>query len=326
MRVLLVKLTSMGDIFHTLPAVSEMVAHCPDLTIDWLVDEQFAEIPKWSRHVNRVFTVSLRNSKKNNKFSSFSAIRASLKQVKKNAYDLVIDAQGLLKSAILTRFVSAKQRHGYDKHSIREAIASRFYTHRHTVEFEQHAITRMRQLFAAVFGYTVDLNQPLDYGLSISTLFQCKDQEIVLCFPCTTWETKHWPKAYWRELFGLLDNGSCRIQLAWGSSPEQDYVRELAKGFAHVELLPSTTITQMMEYVRAASIVIGVDTGFSHLPQMFDIPLVAIYGATAPGKTGPMAKHQNILSTNFSCSPCFKRECQFNGQSIQKPACYETAC
>ena len=324
MRVLLVKMTSMGDVFHALPAVSELKSYFPDVVIDWLVDEQFAEIPLWSRHINRVFSVPLRQLKKDKKWSGFSALRVVLKEIRKQQYDLIVDAQGLLKSALISRSLCAKQRHGYAKGSIREPIASCFYTHQHVIEFEQHAVTRLRQLFAASLGYSYDDSRELDYGLRLQHVIHKKPQQTLLCFPCTSWPSKHWPVEYWRELFSLLDDGRRLIQLAWGSAKDREYALHLSRGFNHVELLPSTTITEVCDDVKQVHTVIAVDAGFAHLPQMFGVPLVALYGASSLRRTGPLAKRQRILSAEFSCSPCFKRQCQFKGDSKLKPACYET--
>ena len=314
----------MGDLFHTLPAVAEMAASCPGVSVDWLVDKQFEDIPQWSRYINRTYSVPLRQLKKKNRRVNFLSIYRVLKSINANQYDVLIDAQGLLKSALISRLVSAKERHGYDKDSIRESLASCFYSRRHSVSRELHAINRIRQLFSSVMGYSLNNQHPLNYGLHLLPEATMPRNAPVLCFPCTTWVTKHWPASAWRALFELLADDCPRIQLAWGTDSERKHVTELARGYSHVEILPSLNISEMTEYVRRARLIIGVDTGFTHLAQMFDIPLVAIYGATAPGKTGPMGAQQRILSASFPCSPCFKRECQYNGPSIHRPACYDS--
>jgi heptosyltransferase I len=311
----------MGDLFHSLPALSELKEHFPELTIDWLVDEQFSEVPAWSLHIRRVISVPLRGFKRHKNIRLlFSAVR-KLRQVK---YDVVIDAQGLLKSALIARLARTKCRHGYARHTIREPVASIFYNKKHDVKWDMHAVMRIRLLLSSVFDYSINLFAPLHYGvrkLHASNLFPTKT---LVCCVSTSWSSKHWPKAYWRKLFSLLGRSSCAIQLVWGSLQERRYAEQLAQGFSHVALIPPATITEVAAYIQQCDAVVAVDTGFAHLAQVFDVPLVALYGPTAPSKTGPLGQKQQVLSADFSCAPCFKRRCDYKGEQSVSPACYSS--
>ena len=319
MRILLIKLTSMGDLFHTLPALSELKEYRPDLTIDWLVDEQFAEVPLWSKHINRVISIPLRGVKRHKKIHLlFSALR-ELRQVK---YDMVIDAQGLIKSAIISRFARTKSRHGYASHTTREPWASVFYSNKHSVTWDMHAVMRIRLLMSSVFDYSINLFAPLEFGVKKLQAPQLFSTTTIVCCPCTSWSSKLWPKKYWRNLFLLLSMSQCQIKLVWGSSEEREYAEQLAEGFKHVSLIPPAKITEVAAYVQQSDAVVGVDTGFTHLAQIFDVPLVALYGPTAPSKTGPLGQKQQVLSADFSCSPCFSSQCTYGDQGGVSPACY----
>ena len=147
MHVLLVKMSSMGDIIHTLPAVTDAMNAIPDLKIDWVVEPAFSDIPAWHPAVKQVIPMALRKWRKNI-IGSFPSgeIKQFLQTLKEKKYDAIIDAQGLLKSAIVSK-IARGESHGYDKHSAKERISSYFYTHTYAAKKTEHAIKRARFLF-----------------------------------------------------------------------------------------------------------------------------------------------------------------------------------
>jgi len=164
-KILLVKTSSLGDVVHTLPAVTDALKSVPNLKIDWVVEEAFAEIPKWHSGVNEVITVAIRRWRKSFFNSKTRAeIKAVKSQIRSSEYDLVIDAQGLLKSAWVSKWAKAPI-HGYDKNSIREPLASIFYKTTYQVSRDLHAVDRIRKLLSQALGYEYDAKS-LDYGLS----------------------------------------------------------------------------------------------------------------------------------------------------------------
>lgn len=183
MRVLVIKTSSLGDVIHALPALTDAARAIPGIRFDWIVEEGFAEIPTWHPAVDKVIPVAIRRWRKNIWQTLKSGEWRRFKQrVQSTKYDLVIDAQGLLKSAWLTRYVRAPVA-GFDKHSAREPIAARFYSRRLAVARGQHAVERLRQLFAVALGY--DLPKALgDYGLSVDKLLGLPPKNR-LCCCCT---------------------------------------------------------------------------------------------------------------------------------------------
>ena len=152
MKLLLVKTSSLGDVLHAMPALSEASERCPGLEIHWMVEEQYQEIPAWHPAVGKVIPVALRRWRKSPLYTLRSAEWRSFRSgLKSQAYDLVIDAQGLLKSAVLAR-QSRGPLAGYDRRSAREWVASLLYHQRYAVPRDQHAVERIRQLFAAALG------------------------------------------------------------------------------------------------------------------------------------------------------------------------------
>lgn len=169
MRVLIIKTSSLGDVIHTLPALTDAAHAIPGIRFDWVVEEGFAEIPSWHPAVDQVIPVAIRRWRKNLWQTIKSGEWKAFKQrVRERKYDLVIDAQGLVKSAWLTRYVKAPVA-GLDRYSAREGWASRFYDRRLSVATGQHAVERVRQLFAMALAY--DLPEGIgNYGLDLERL------------------------------------------------------------------------------------------------------------------------------------------------------------
>ena len=164
-RVLIIKTSSLGDVIHTLPALTDAVHALGEIQFDWVVEENFSAIPAWHPAVRKVIPVAIRRWRKNIFRRLFSAEWKKFRQqLKQEHYDYVIDAQGLLKSAWITLLAHGDS-YGLDKHSAREGMASRFYQYPQTVARQQHAVERVRQLMSHSLDYQLD-KLPLDYGIA----------------------------------------------------------------------------------------------------------------------------------------------------------------
>ena len=200
MRVLIVKTSSMGDVIHTLPAITDASCARSDLSFDWVIEESFAEIPAWHPNVDQAIPVALRRWRRNPCRAWRSGEWGRFKQnLRRRNYDLVIDAQCLMKSALLTRLVQAP-RVGFDRSSAREPLAARAYDRRIRVSKSLHAVDRVRQLFAASLNYRRPQHTG-DYGLHREDFAPGKAaEERIVFIHSTTRADKHWPETYWREL------------------------------------------------------------------------------------------------------------------------------
>lgn len=301
MRVLLVKTSSMGDVLHSLPALTDAQAAIPNIQFDWVVEEGFSQIPTWHSAVNKVIPVAIRRWRKNWFSAPIRAERAEFRrQLQETHYDAVIDAQGLLKSALLVTRLAHGSKHGYDRHSIREPIASFFYDHRYSISKQQHAVERIRQLFAKSLEYTCPRTQG-DYAIARHFLQSTDETEApyVLFLHSTTRDDKHWPESHWRELIQLMKETGLRVKLPWGAEHEHQRAMRLAEGFDFVEVLPKLTLAQVAQQIADAKAVVSVDTGLSHLTAALDKPNFTLFGPTNPGLIGGYGKGQNeIKSTN----------------------------
>lgn len=237
MRVLLIKTSSLGDVIHTLPALTDAQRALPGIRFDWVVEEGFAEIPAWHPAVAQVIPVAIRRWRKHPlqtwRSGEFRRFKARLRETH---YDLVIDAQGLLKSAWLTRYVKAPVA-GLDRDSAREPLATRFYDRAYAVPREQHALERVRQLFAQALGYPLPVGTG-DYGLERSRLASGSEEPYLLFLHGTTWPSKHWPEANWRELAERMCAFGWAIRLPWGNAEEKARAERIASGLPQVAVLP----------------------------------------------------------------------------------------
>jgi heptosyltransferase-1 len=286
-RILLVKTSSLGDVLHNLPVVSDIVQHFPHAHIDWLVEESFAALPKLHPAVEKVIPVAVRRWRKQlfaaATWAEIRAMRATLAQQK---YDFVIDTQGLVKSALLTRQAWGT-RCGLDRHSAREPLAAMAYQRQYAVAKGQHAVERNRQLVAQALGYT--LNIPADYGILPPNVprpnwLPAGDYAVLL--HATSRDDKLWDEANWVELGRYFQQQNILCVLPWGSATEQARGQRLANQIPDAICPPRLALNDIAALLGGAEAIIGVDTGLAHLAAALDKPTVGIYTATDPVLTG----------------------------------------
>lgn len=297
MRVLIVKTSSMGDVLHTLPALTDAMQAIAGIRFDWVVEEGFSQIPGWHPAVDRVIPVAIRRWRKNWFGSETRQQRCDFKrEVQSQTYNAIIDAQGLIKSAALITRVAKGEKHGQDCKSAREPFASWFYNQRHEIDKKQHAVERTRELFAKSLGYEKPSGQG-DYAIAARFLSHLPaDAGRYLVFlHATTRADKHWPEEHWRELISMFGGQDIRIKLPWGADHEHQRALRLAEGFPYVEVLPKLSLEKVAEVLAGAKAVISVDTGLSHLTAALDRPNITLYGPTDPGLIGGYGKNQFIL-------------------------------
>lgn len=298
MKVLIVKISSMGDVLHTLPSLTDAIMHYPNIQFDWIVEENFVEIPHWHNAVNRVIPIAIRRWRKNwLKKSVWQEIIAFRNQLQEQKYNVVIDAQGLLKSAFLAKNLVCGISHGYDWKSAKEPLASLFYDCHHYVNKQQHAIERIRQLFANSLCY-IKPTISGDYGIKsyFSPLVLAKkNTPYIIFFHSTTRDDKHWPESHWRQLIASVRAKGLIVKLPWETYLEHQRAIRLANGFNHVKILPKLLLEKLAQEIISAKIVISVDTGLSHLTAALGKSNITLYGLTDPELIGCYGKKQQAI-------------------------------
>lgn len=297
MHVLIVKTSSMGDVLHTLPALTDAMHAIPGIRFDWAVEENFAQIPGWHPAVDKVLPVAIRRWRKHWFGSQQREERVLFKrELQSRQYDIVIDAQGLIKSAALVTRLSKGVKHGQDSRSAREPFASWWYDIRHEVSKKQHAVERTRELFAKSLGYEKPQTQG-DYAIAghFSTIATDEAAPYLIFLHATTRDNKHWPEDHWRGLIELVQPMGLRVKLPWGAEHEHQRAQRLAEGFDYVEVLPKLSLEAVAQQLAGACAVVSVDTGLSHLTAALDRPNITLYGPTDPGLIGGYGKNQYVI-------------------------------
>jgi heptosyltransferase I len=306
MKILLVKTSSLGDVIHCLPVIHDIHAHFPNAQIDWVVEESFVDIPRLHKGVNQVITIAMRRWKKQllsqRLWIKTRAEIATFKElIKQNQYDAIIDTQGLLKSALIMRYANGVK-HGYDKNSIREPIASWFYDKTYNISYNQHAVTRNRTLCAMSMGYETPINAPnygitptndasanlMDIGLQACSQMLESGRAYIIALHGTSRDSKLWPVENWVNLGRELTKQNLNFALPWASDAELARAQQIASQLENASVLPKLSIAQIATVISRAKAAIGVDTGLSHLAAALNIPTIAIYTDTNPALTGVM--------------------------------------
>lgn len=295
-QILLVKTSSMGDVIHNLPVIADILAHYPTASFDWLVEESFAEIPSLHPQVRNIIPVAVRRWRKSLfSRSTWQEIRALKKRLEHTQYDLIIDTQGLLKSAVLAKFAQGAI-HGMDSDSAREPLASLFYSHKHAVARSLHAVHRNRILAALALNYPIPQSLP-DYGLSNFHSAENKlelPRDYAVFLHGTSRDSKLWPVSHWIALAEKLKSFNLQVLLPWSNPAEEKRAQEIAAQSDNVTVLPKLKLTPLAGILANSRLNIGVDTGLMHLSTALNKPSIAIYTDTNPEFTGVLPGIENL--------------------------------
>lgn len=323
MRILLIKMSSMGDVFHTFPAISDIKQQFPNAEIDWVVEDSFQEIVAWHPGVHKVIPINLRRWVKERNKQHWREFKEWRKALRQTTYDHIIDAQGLLKSAIVAKCARGNGIDGYDKKSAREPVTHWFYKHHHSVSKDQHAVKRTRQLVGKALGYIPA--EKLNFGINQNFTHIIKNPRKFIFIIGTSWVTKLWATSEWQALTKIAIDAGYDVEIIWGSAEEQAIADQIiATNPTATRPKQRLSITTIAEKLVAAAGVVGLDTGFSHLAGALETPTIALYGATSPLKVGLIGKHtQNLqLPEPLDCMPCHKRYCKWLPEnSTATPQC-----
>lgn len=284
MRILIVKTSSMGDVVHATPVVADILAHHPHAEIEWLVEPAFAAIPQLHPRVRRVFALPWRKWRKAllqaATWRPMDRLRAELRQAR---YDLVLDLQGLVKSALWAR-QAAGPTAGYDRASAREPIAAWCYHRQARVARELHAVPRCRLLAAAHLGYPAPQQAP-DFGLRSPASAWAPRAEYAVLIPNASRKEKLWPEPSWVAVGRRLRERGLLPLVLWGSDAERTLAERIAADCAG-DVPPFLKVGEMASVLAAARHVVGLDTGFTHLAAALGRPTVGIYCDHEPGLAG----------------------------------------
>ena len=300
MRVLIIKLSSMGDLMHALPALTDAVNNVPGISFDWVVDENFAEVPQWHPAVENLIVSAHRRWKKNLKAAwTNGEFRNFYKQLNHSDYDLVIDLQSNLKSALVS-LLRRSPVSGYDRQSCRERPAQLSYKNQYSISVNQHAIARQRQLFARIFGYQEPNTAP-DYSVNFTQFaspdFKPKNKYVVFVHNAS-WESKLWPADYWQDVSQRAADLGYTVVLPSGNDKEYQRAQQIAEGCSAAVALSKTSLDDIAAIISGATAMLCSDTGLAHLAAVAATPAITLYAVTDTNLIGTVGDNQrHIVAT-----------------------------
>ena len=293
----------MGDIIHAMPAVTDMARALPGLQLDWVCEESFAELPRLHPAVSRVIPIAMRRWRKTFwRADTRAEIRGALTKLRERRYGVVLDVQGLVKSALVAQIAHGPVA-GPDRRWAREPLAALLYRHKIPGVWNQPAISRVRQVASGALHYPTPPR--LDYGLSRPDL-QLSWQPALpyaVLLSATSRADKEWPETHWINLGARLAERGLACILPWGNAEEKDRAERLAAAIPQALPAPRMSLTEAATLLADARVVVGVDTGLAHLAAAMATPVVAIYCASDPAQTGVLAQTYAVNLGNIGVVP-----------------------
>lgn len=295
-RVLIVKVTSLGDIVQALPVVADIKRAFPGVQVDWAADEAFAEVVHWSQNVDRVLCAPLRRFKKARRWADLKSIWASIADLRAYRYDFILDIQGVYKSAIIAFLARSSRRIGYLAGDLGEQGAAFAYSGRFGPRPKCNAWHGMRLNVGEALGYEVEGQAVFRLRLpEPNTLpFAPNSAPVAAFFHATSKDDKKWPVSHWVAVGEELMQRGFQIVLPWGSEGERAEAGQIASRLPGATVLPRMSVTEIAQMIDACSLVVGTDTGFVHLAHALQKRTVMIFVATPPSHYGIEAPFRSI--------------------------------
>ncbi|MDD5401283.1 MAG: lipopolysaccharide heptosyltransferase I [Sulfurimonas sp.] len=308
MKICIVKLSAMGDIIHAMVALQFIKKELPDAVIDWVVESNFKGILENNPHIDNILPINLKSikKKKSNIFKEYKI----LKNYSKNNYDIVIDAQGLLKSAIVARIIGAKIIAGFDKESIREGIASLFYNKKIRIAYDANTIDRNATVICEPLGIKATSEKIINKEkfLFSSSPVEGLSEIFNLFVIGSTWESRNYPKEKFVEIAKALKT---KTYIVWGSEEEHKKALWMQEQSEFLHILPRGSLDELKYVISKCSLLIGNDTGPTHMAWGLNVPSITIFGPTPTNrvyitpinrvvKSSSVVNHYKLNKNDFS--------------------------
>ena len=295
MKIAIVKLSAMGDIIHAMVALQYIkkyaISQNIDIDIDWIVESAFEQILEHNPHIDNILQVNLKKIKQN-KSLIFDEIKA-IKKYSHNDYDLIIDAQGLVKSAITSKLLSNRSKiAGYDKDSIREKIATYFYSDTFKIAYDENTIDRNAFILSAPFGFEISHQEIIDKepfiyfepnSLVDEIIKEKNIKKSIIFIIGSTWKSRNYPKERFAKIAQYLIEQGFHIMIPWGNDEERDdahFIETAIEDKTKITVMPKLNLNGLKYLISKSSLLIGNDTGPTHLAWGLNIPSITIFGPT----------------------------------------------
>jgi heptosyltransferase I len=326
MRIAIVKLSALGDIIHAMAVLQFIKKYNQEILIDWVVEENYKQLLEYHPEVNKVHTVNLKKAKNKMSFSLFLNDYRKLRKLQ--VYDLVIDMQGLIKSAVLARIIPSKITFGFNIASAREKIASFFYTKTFKIGYEENVIKRNFELIKFVLELPYNFEDlqsklPFMFPSQAYEFFGLSDaKKNVLIIPGASNSTKLYPVNKIASLTKLLD---ANIIIIWGGMSERLLAEEIKRLNPKVIITDQLSLDQLISLVSQVDLVLGSDTGPTHLAWACNIPSITLFGST-PGYRNALTTEKNkIIESKSNVNPLKIDKKDYSIQEIKAEEVFKIA-
>ncbi len=304
MRIAIVKLSALGDIIHAMSVLQFIKRHLPDSTVDWVVEEGFKDVLASNPDINQILTVNIKRAKKEKSFKLLFQTLRKLKKLKK--YDIVIDMQGLLKSAIVSSLIPSEKTFGFDKASLRERFATSFYSDTCQIKYAENVIKRNAFIVSSALGLIISHNdilnkQPfLHFNNSFKPYFLQNDRPNIAFVPGASFDSKVYPVENFGQLALALD---ANITLLWGNEKEKIMAEKIQQIAPEVTLSAQLSLGELKAFIGQMNLVIGGDTGPTHMAWALNIPSITLFGSTPGYRNTYLTKINKIIESNSKVNP-----------------------
>jgi heptosyltransferase I len=304
MKIVIVKLSALGDIIHAMIILQLIKKYNKDIKIDWVVEEGYKELLKSHPDIDNVFVINLKKAKK--KRSLFLLI-SELKKIRKiGSYDLVIDMQGLIKSALISRLIKSPITLGFNRFSIRESLASFFYNKTFNYGYEKNVIERNVALINFAFGLNIT-NQEIENKLPFlhpKNFFLNNNLSItkknILLVPGASHKSKCYPVSKFAKFTSLID---ANFLIIWGNKEEKILAEKIKTISSNVKICDKLSIEQLVSLISQVDLIIGPDTGPTHIGWALNVPSITLFGPTPGYRNTYVTKINQIIESNSEVNP-----------------------
>ena len=283
MRIAIVKLSALGDIIHAMVALQFIKQKYPDCQIDWVVEEGFKDILTNNPDINEIHTVNIKKAKQQ---KSIKLLFNEIKKLRKlPRYDIVIDTQGLIKSAIVSRAIPSSQTFGFDKNSLRESFAAWFYTDTFKIGYDENIIMRNIGLISSALDITISHDEILNKKLFLFSNSKILPSVIsnnkpnIALIPGASFKSKIYPVEQYAQISQELN---ANFIVLWGNESERNMAEQIQKIAPEVHISDKLTLNELKAFISQTDLVIGGDTGPTHMAWALNIPSITLFGST-PG-------------------------------------------
>ncbi len=340
MKVLIVKVSALGDVVHALPVLAYLHAASPGVQVDWLVEESFAPLLHGHPLLRRVISLRTKQWRKLGLGNMLTQVYHFCRHLRQERYDVVLDLQGNSKSGFFTLVSRGGDKYGFDRHQVREWPNLLATNHRVAVaEHEHHIAARCLAVARGAMGREIDvaLAGPLPVDETARRRvrrqlerLQLRRRALVVLNYGTTWTTKLWHLDNWCALARRLEQrGDCHLLLTWGNVAEHQAAQMITAAAPTAHIWPRCSLPQLVALLDAAAVVVGCDTGPIHIAAAVATPTVSLYRVTDAERNGPAGEPHCRLQAPLECSPCLRKQCDDDercARSIGVDEVYRNVC